>query len=387
VIAFPLPSTPAAATPLPISIRQSGDPSTAVAYQITAAHEGTSTTPLTLPLTRTWISTFPAGTSLSYPVIANDTVFVCASTTTGMWLGAVRLADGSTLWTQQLGTDHPPTGPALDGRSVFTFSADGELRAFDAATGDPLWTRDMRTPQIYAFSSPPTASGGVVYVDGSGIGGEVFAIDEATGDDLWSASVFAADHAPPAVTPSGVVVTPTLHAYAFDPSDGRMVWSHTSPGVWSGGRTPVVTGGRVFVRDPSPSVAGTVYDGSTGRTLSTFEDDGPAPVVVGPDLHQLIPSQSTLYQVDMRTNTTNWRFKHANMVTAPLAVGSWIFEGTSSGTLLAIDAASGTLAWSDYTGYPIAETDESGTSMLAGVAAADSMIVVPETNVLVAYGD
>ena len=369
------------------SIPRQGAPDRSVAYQVTAAHEGVSSTPLTLPLSLRWISTFPDGSTLSYPVIGDGMVWVCADTPTGMMLGALRLSDGATVWKQSLGSDHPPTGPALDGDTVFTFSADGNLRAFDATSGDPLWTRNVRTPQLYAFSSPPTASGGIVYVDGSGIGGQLVAVSEDTGETIWSANLFAADHTAPAVASSGVVVTPTLHVYALDPSTGHEKWTHVLDGTWAGGRTPVVTDGRVYVRDPSPNVGGTVYKGTTGAAVNTFEDDGPAPVVVGPDLNQLIPSQSTLYHVDLRSNTTEWRFRHANMTTAPLAVGSSIFVGTSTGRLLAVDASTGDLAWSGDAGSPISAPDESGTSMLAGLAAAGSTVIVPATNMLATFGD
>ena len=101
----------------------------------------------------------------------------------------------------------------------------------------------------------------------------------------------------------------------------------------------------------------------------------------------LVYLASTLYHVDLRSNTTEWRFRHANMTTAPLAVGSSIFVGTSTGRLLAVDASTGDLAWSGDAGSPISAPDESGTSMLAGLAAAGSTVIVPATNVLATFGD
>jgi outer membrane protein assembly factor BamB len=73
------------------------------------------------------------------------------------------------------------TGSALayDGGDVFALNYDGVLTAFVAGTEHELWARQM--PGQYAFTAPPTAYNGVVYVSGAGTGGTVYAVSEKSG--------------------------------------------------------------------------------------------------------------------------------------------------------------------------------------------------------------
>jgi len=47
----------------------------------------------------------------------------------------------------------------------------------------------VQLPGQYAFSSPPTAEGGFVYVGGAGDGGTVYAVDEKNGAVVWTENV------------------------------------------------------------------------------------------------------------------------------------------------------------------------------------------------------
>jgi hypothetical protein len=54
-------------------------------------------------------------------------------------------------------------------------------------------------PGQYAFTAPPTAYDGIVYVSGAGVGATVHAISEASGIVQWKRSVANGDKSSPAV--------------------------------------------------------------------------------------------------------------------------------------------------------------------------------------------
>jgi outer membrane protein assembly factor BamB len=129
------------------------------------------------------------------------------------------------------------------------------MGAFDAASGAATSSLQLRGQ--YAFSSPPTASGGRraasggrVYTGGAGWGGTVCAVDASTAAVEGTASVANGDNSSPAVSSSGVHVSYACgQAYGFRPRSGALLWHRATGCSGGGGTTPVLTGGRLYVRD------------------------------------------------------------------------------------------------------------------------------------------
>lgn len=66
--------------------------------------------------------------------------------------------------------------------------------------------------------------------------------------------------------------------------------------------------------------------------------------------------------------------------------GRYVCIGSSSGMLYAVERASGHAVWSDDVGASIMPPDEQNVSQpLTGLAAASGLLVVPASNLLVAY--
>jgi outer membrane protein assembly factor BamB len=142
---------------------------TAVAYQIDAAHSGAQFDSVTPPLTQRWSRDL--GGQISYPLIAGGRIFVTVANQNsyGTKLYALDETSGATLWGPvDLGGTYNWSNAAYDSGHVFVVNYDGLLRAFDAASGALQWSKQL--PEQYSFDSPPTASGGVVYVVGAGTG-------------------------------------------------------------------------------------------------------------------------------------------------------------------------------------------------------------------------
>jgi outer membrane protein assembly factor BamB len=221
----------------------------AVAYQLNPAHSGAVPDRLAKRVRRRW--SVDLGGPISYPLIVDGRVYVTVGHTDsyGSKLYALDVATGATVWGPiELGGTYFWSGLAYDGGRVFTVNGDGLMGAFDAASGAATWS--LQLPGQYAFSSPPTAIGGRVYTGGAGWGGTVYAVDASTAAVEWTASVANGDNSSPAVSSSGVHVSYACgQAYRFSPRSGALLWHRATGCSGGGGTTPLLAGGRLYVRD------------------------------------------------------------------------------------------------------------------------------------------
>jgi outer membrane protein assembly factor BamB len=372
----PSPTPTPAPTPTPTASGQ------AVAYQIDPAHSGFQSDGITPPLTTRWSRNL--GGWVSYPLIAGGRVFVTVAnqSTYGTKLYALDEATGSNSWGP---IDLPGTyywsGIAYDAGRVFALNFDGLLRAFDAASGAPLWSRQLSGQ--YAFSSPPTAVGGAVYAGGAGSAGTLYAVAEQDGIIKWRAGVENGDHSSPAVSTTGVFVSYACNqAYDFSPSTGALIWHHSSSCEGGGGKTPVLFGSRLYVRD---TVLGNlVLDAATGAELGGVST-GPAPALSGSAGYFL--TGSTLQARDVTSGAVRWSFTgDGTLSSAPIIDNSYVYIGSRSGKLYALDATTGANVWTGTVGAAVNAPDEQNVSQpLTGLGAGDGLVVVPASTLLVAY--
>ena len=134
------------------------------------------------------------------------------------------------------------SSPVVSAGVVVFGSDDGIVRAYDATTGAPKWSRGIGSE----VRSSPAVDGGVVFIGSDDH--QLHALHRDDGTPLWSATVdpnYGGSTAP--ATVGGVVyVAGTAVVSAFAESNGSPVW--TSPianaGVLS---SPAVANGVVFV--------------------------------------------------------------------------------------------------------------------------------------------
>ena len=99
---------------------------------------------------------------------------------------------------------------------------------------------------------------------------------------------------------------------------------------------------------------------------------------------------STLQGEDLATNRIVWTFTgDGQLVTAPILVNGYLYVGSKSGNLYAVDEAAGRQAWVGTAGaaftYMSAWQTSTHDRPMVGLAAADGFLVAPASNVLAAF--
>jgi hypothetical protein len=136
----------------------------------------------------------------------------------------------------------------------------------------------VQLPGQYAFSTPPSAVGGVAYIGGAGVGGTLYAVSESDGAVLWTQPVSNGDNSSPALSATDVFVSYACGlVYAFDRTSGQLRWFNGGPCSGGGGKTAVYHADRVYSRDFNGNE---ILDASTGSLLGTFQAR-PAPAFAG----------------------------------------------------------------------------------------------------------
>lgn len=193
------------------------------------------------------------------------------------WRGrvhALSIADGSALWSSEVGTDGDSRTFAepvavRDGTLVLGSRAGTTgVVALDAETGEERWSASTG-----AVTGGPVVDGDLVVVRSHHL---VVAFD-STGERRWTFNVLEADSRPMAVDDQRLYVPAYRAIYAID-RDGGEAWSTDG----SGGRvgTPTVVGDRVFVRGEDRLVS---LSGADGSERWTRRPGGVGRAVVAPE--------------------------------------------------------------------------------------------------------
>jgi outer membrane protein assembly factor BamB len=388
-----MPTATSTATPPPTAMATpiASQAAMAVAYQVNPAHDGaTHSTVLGPPLERKW--SVDLGQSMSYPLMAQGKVFVTVRNAAnyGTQLYALDGATGSIAWGPiPLGGTYYWSAAAYDAGRLFAVNFDGLMRAFDATSGTLLWQTQLGQ---WAYSSPPTAIQGIVYVAGAGSGGTLFALSETTGEVLWQAPVANGDNSSPAVSESGVAVSYACAAtFEFARATGALLWQAYNGCSGGGGRTPVYSQGRLYVRDGPTLPPGYVFDNQSGATVGRFAATDTAPAIANNIGY--FRQGGGVQAIDLgsisasSTGTVLWTFDgDGGLSSAPIVIDQYVYVGSRLGNLYALDALSGRMVWSTNVGQGIVPPDEQNVSQpLTGVNAGEGLLVVPAGTQLIAF--
>jgi len=353
----------------------------AVAFQINPAHSGAvNFASLSFPATAAW--SVDVGGTPSYALIVNGNVYVTVSLSGGSsQLLALDQATGATVWGPIVISG--AANAAYDSGRVFVISAPfataATMEALDAGTGKLLWSTIL-TGQ-YSFTAAPTAANGLVYTGGAGSGGTLYALDQATGSIVWTQPVQNGDNSIPAVTADGVYVTYPCWTYDFRPATGESIWNNNTGCEGGGGATPVVANQLVYSPNGVSGYNGDVYNAETGASAGSYAADSPAAFTT--DTGYFLQS-GTLRGVALSDNSVMWSFAgDGHLAGSPIVVNQYVFIGSSSGNLYALDGATGVQAWQVALGAPV--NANVGVLPFSALSAGDGLLVASAGTNVTAY--
>ena len=357
----------------------------ATAYQLDSIHDGHLVGGSEAPgAPQKWARDL--GGNVSYPIIVKGHVFVTVAKTSGYGtvLHALDPQTGQDQWTADLGGTYWQSSLTYGQGMLFALTYDGALTAFNPTSGAVIW--NVQLPGQYMFTAPPTYSAdGALYVSGAGSGGTLYKINLSTGAVDWTQSVMNGDSSSPAVTDSGVFVGYACQQdYSFDPAAGTPLWHHSTGCEGGGGATPTVGGGAVWFND---AVLGPIaLDPATGA-VSTAK--GPATWSANPAFdakHGFFMVNGVLTSQNNDSDTPRWTFSGDGQLTgSPLVVHGYVYIGSASGKVFAVNETTGALAWTGDAGAPIGANQSSGP--ITALGAGQGLVVVPASTRLVAYGN
>jgi outer membrane protein assembly factor BamB len=231
---------------------------------------------------------------------------------------AVRLSDHKVIW-ERVTDPHlsgPPkfvTSPVYHQGMVFLAYLNGDLIALDAATGKPVWKRNLHAH----LESSPLAIDGRLYLGDDKT--NLVALRAADGKTLWRFNSPGAIKASPSFHRGRVFVADYEGAmFCADADSGRLLWrtnTTKAPPFGAGGfySSPAVAFGHVYAaRDDGTVFA---FDEKTGKVAWYFPTHNfvyGSPAVA--DVPGAKPSvyigsyDEHLYALDARSGKQEWRF-------------------------------------------------------------------------------
>jgi outer membrane protein assembly factor BamB len=228
------------------------------------------------------------------------------------------------------------TGLASAGGRIFVLTNYTVVRAFDAATGAPLWAQDLaRTGRSFGqdTSAAVTAADGLVLVSGS----PLVALDATTGQYKWSTS--STPEAPVAAVGNRAWLSADCGApEELDLDTGRPIW--TDNFACSGPTGVAVEGNRLVVYSQTGLDSTRLLDATTGAALATLPVAAQAPAL----------TDTLVYQIDHGTleafggdGSRAWSFVGDGLseTVPPLVVGTTVYILSNAGNLYGLDAATG----------------------------------------------
>lgn len=250
--------------------------------------------------------------------------------------------------------------PVISEGKLFFLDAEHRVRAFDAQTGEQLWSRRLRPESGRdrgARGGGVAAAGGRVFVT-TGFGFAV-ALDAGSGEEVWRTSAGAPFHAAPTVSGGRVYATTNdSELVAMDVNTGEIAWTHqaiaeparilSASSVAIEGETliaPFASGELTALLTANGRRLWTDSLSRTGRftSLSAINDIAGRPVMDGGFVYAASHS-GILAALDIRSGQRVWSRPFASTQT-PAVSGDTLFAVSVDGELAAFDRETGGVFW------------------------------------------
>ena len=216
--------------------------------------------------TRLWSR--PVGAGFAGPAVAGGRVILFHRLGGREVVEALDAGTGDTVWRYDYPTSYrddfgfdegPRSVPVVHDGRVYTFGAQGQLHAVDLETGAGVWQVDTHARYgvrkgFFGAAGSPLVEDGRVIANVGGRRGGIVAFDAATGDELWTATTHEASYSSPAAGTFGgrrlALVFTRTGLVGLDPASGEVRFENrwrSRLGASVNAATPLVAGDRVFI--------------------------------------------------------------------------------------------------------------------------------------------
>ncbi len=291
------------------------------------------------------------GPGYSGPTVAQGRVYITDRQTEPAQVERIHCFDAATgqpIWNHtydcpyvSLGyTAGPRAAVTIDEGHAYSLGAMGNLFCLNAATGEVLWQKDLKSQ--YNIKMPMWGIAAAPLIDGQklilNIGGEnacLIALDKTTGNELWKSLDDPAQYSAPILIQQGstpvLVIWTGAAVVGLNPATGETYWrEEMKPSRMPIGiATPAVNGNHLFVSS--------FYDGSLMLRLKTDPATGQPAVdrlwrKFGPD--------------EIHTQSLHC------MIGTPILEGDYVYGVDSFGQLRCLNAETGERIWESQDAVP-----------------------------------
>ncbi len=198
----------------------------------------------------------PLGSGYSGVAVAGGRAVTLYSDGESDWVAAFDAATGKQAWRHKLGTaykghdgsdDGPLSSPVIGDGMVFAIDGHGGLEALRLADGTLVWTKQLvgdfgATAPDYGFSTSPIVEGGTLIVQAGGSNNRMLvALEAKTGATVWTQGGDGLDYQSPSVMSLAgsrqLVAVGKKSISGFDPQSGKTLWTKEFPDGTRGGNT------------------------------------------------------------------------------------------------------------------------------------------------------
>lgn len=269
------------------------------------------------------------------PLIAGGRVFGHAIDPDlfGPAVAAYDAKTGEELWNLPITADAKDLSLAYAPGHLVVLDGSHRLHSLSPATGYEDWRADTKA----GTGSSPVIAGSSIVVQGDDV---VEAYKLGSGDPLWSRAIAGGTHGAPAVVGDRIYVATGCALVALDARDGHPLWTvpSTCSGGSDGGRA-VAFGSLVTSADGGD---GKLHDADTGAAATATN---PLPLAVTDDTaFARGPGGGSLLAVDLATATSAWTTKTTTAPASLLALGGDLLT-TGDGAVALYDGQTGKARW------------------------------------------
>jgi len=340
------------------------------------------------------------GASAATPIVWGDRVYVSSVDSAARSLLAICVdrRSGKVLWQHKVAdgfgrdekSNYSSPSPATDGTRVIFFYGSGDLAAFECASGNKLWARNLQKEHgefafQWTFSTSPLLYGGKVYMQvlqrDVPVGGRgsrdkpnesyLLALNPATGEQLWRVirpSEAVAESREAFSTPvpfeqngrKEILIAGGDCLSGADPETGNELWrwgtwNPTKIGHWRLVPSPVAGGGVILACAPKGDPIYAVKAGGSGNLddsalawkserQSKVSSDVPTPAFYDGDFFVLNEGRKGLSRVEPKTGKVKWSVDtpgRARYESSPSVADGKIYFINFAGDVVVVDAAKG----------------------------------------------